>query len=88
MYHAVTRDWIANEIFRRVEPQKRTMGEYLSQELPDIDIHIGLHDQEAQDRVVDLKNMSGFVRDLYTSSSSRIGFNSAFDYIRVAKRII
>lgn len=28
-YHAFSRDWIANEIFRRVEPQKRTMGEYL-----------------------------------------------------------
>lgn len=26
MYHAITRDWITNEIFRRVEPQGRTMG--------------------------------------------------------------
>ena len=28
-YHAVTRDWITNEIFRRVEPNGRTMGEYM-----------------------------------------------------------
>jgi CubicO group peptidase (beta-lactamase class C family) len=28
-YHPITRDWISNEIFRRVEPQGRTMGEYL-----------------------------------------------------------
>ena len=32
----MTRDWILNEIFRRVEPNKRTMGEYLEQELKDI----------------------------------------------------
>ena len=28
-YHAVTRDLISNEIFRRVEPKGRTMGEYI-----------------------------------------------------------
>lgn len=28
-YHAVCRDWIANEIFRRVDPEGRTMGELL-----------------------------------------------------------
>ena len=33
LYHAWTRDWISNEIFRRVEPQGRTMGEYSKQEL-------------------------------------------------------
>ena len=27
-YHAITRGWIANEIFRRVEPTGRTMGEF------------------------------------------------------------
>lgn len=45
-YHAITKDWIANEIFRRVEPNGRTMGEYLQQEvipiLGDDGIHIGL----------------------------------------------
>ena len=32
-YHALTKDWISNEIFRRVEPQGRTMGEYFHQEI-------------------------------------------------------
>ena len=32
-YHAMTRDWITNEIFRRVEPQGRTMAEYFEQEI-------------------------------------------------------
>ena len=26
MYHAITRDWISNEIFRRVENNGKTMG--------------------------------------------------------------
>ena len=33
VYHSFTRDWIANEIFRRVEPKGRTMGEYFQQEI-------------------------------------------------------
>lgn len=32
-YHAVTKDWITNEIFRRIEPEGRTMGEYFQQEI-------------------------------------------------------
>jgi len=32
-YHATTRDWISNEIFRRVEQKGRTMGEYLKEEI-------------------------------------------------------
>jgi hypothetical protein len=32
-YHATSRDYILNEIFRRVEPKGRTTGEYLREEL-------------------------------------------------------
>tara|TARA_R110002124_G_scaffold9535_3_gene48836 strand:+ start:6562 stop:7866 length:1305 start_codon:yes stop_codon:yes gene_type:complete len=32
-YHAVTRGWIANELFRRVDPQGRTMGEFLREDI-------------------------------------------------------
>ena len=28
-YHAVTRGWIVNEVFRRIDPENRTIGEYL-----------------------------------------------------------
>lgn len=34
-YHALCKDLITNEIFRRVEPQGRTMGEYFHQEIKD-----------------------------------------------------
>jgi CubicO group peptidase (beta-lactamase class C family) len=32
-YHAVTRGWILNEIFRRVDPASRTIGEFLRDDL-------------------------------------------------------
>ncbi len=33
MYHAVTRGFIANEIFRRIEPDGKTMGEVLREKI-------------------------------------------------------
>lgn len=48
-YHAITRGWIANEVFRRVEPSGRTMGQFLREEIStplEIDVYIGLHDHE------------------------------------------
>ncbi|MDA1075726.1 MAG: serine hydrolase, partial [Proteobacteria bacterium] len=48
-YHAITRGWIANEVFRRVEPAGRTMGQFLREEVSQplgIDVHIGLNDDE------------------------------------------
>jgi CubicO group peptidase (beta-lactamase class C family) len=52
-YHAITRGWIANEVFRRVEPLGRTMGEFLRDEISaplGADVYIGLRDDEI-DRV-------------------------------------
>ena len=48
-YHAITRGWVANELFRRVEPQGRTMGEYLRSEICaplEADVFIGVNDEE------------------------------------------
>jgi hypothetical protein len=48
-YHGVSRDWISNEIFRRLEPNNRTMGEYLRDELSSkhkIDIICGCKPEE------------------------------------------
>lgn len=50
-YHAITRGWIANEVFRRVEPNGRTMGEFLRTEISEplgIDVYIGLKDEELE----------------------------------------
>jgi CubicO group peptidase (beta-lactamase class C family) len=48
-YHAITRGWIANEVFRRVEPSGRTMGQFLREEVSTplgLDVFIGLQDHE------------------------------------------
>jgi hypothetical protein len=42
-YHGVSKDWIANEIFRRVEPSGRTFGEFFEQEIQDqleLDVYV------------------------------------------------
>lgn len=48
-YHAITRGWIANEIFRRVDPAGRTIGEYLREEISEpigADAVIGVQEAE------------------------------------------
>ncbi len=50
-YHAITRGWIANEVFRRVDPEGRTMGQFLREEVSKplgADVHIGLHEHELE----------------------------------------
>ena len=32
-YHALTRGWVANEIFRRADKRKRTLGEFLAEDV-------------------------------------------------------
>ena len=47
----MTRGFIANEIFRRIEPQGRTMGEYLREEISQplaADVYLGLQDAEIE----------------------------------------
>ncbi len=46
-YHAMTRGWIANELFRRVDPDGRTIGEYLRDDLCgplQADVVVGVQD--------------------------------------------
>jgi len=48
-YHAVTRGWIINELFRRVDPDGRTVGEWLRAEVSDpigADAFIGVTEEE------------------------------------------
>jgi CubicO group peptidase (beta-lactamase class C family) len=48
-YHAVTRGWIVNELFRRVDPAGRTIGEFLREDISvplQADAYIGLRREE------------------------------------------
>ena len=48
-YHAVTRGWIVNEVFRRIDPAGRTIGEFLREEISgplEADAIIGVQESE------------------------------------------
>ena len=48
-YHTFTKDMLANEVFRRVEPNGRTMGEYFAQEMKEqhgFDVYITMAENE------------------------------------------
>ena len=59
-YHAMTRGWIVNEVFRRVDPAGRTLGEYLAEEISgplNADVVVGLNDAQLR-RVSDITPLS------------------------------
>lgn len=50
-YHAITRGWIVNELFRRVDPEGRTVGEYLREEISgplEADAYVGIREEELE----------------------------------------
>jgi CubicO group peptidase (beta-lactamase class C family) len=53
-YHAITLGWYESELIRQVDPQHRTLGRFLADEIAkplDLDFHIGLTDSVDRDRV-------------------------------------
>lgn len=81
MYHAM-RDILTNEIFRRVEPRGRTMGEYLREEFAmDFDIHIGVTKKDEQ-RLYDMRNVSMFkgIKDMSSPAPERYVSFSAGEF--------
>ena len=50
-YHALTRGWIVNEVFRRVDPAGRTIGEFLREDISqplNADAMIGVEEHELE----------------------------------------
>jgi CubicO group peptidase (beta-lactamase class C family) len=48
-YHALTRGWIVNEVFRRVDPEGRSIGEYLREDISQplaVDAIIGVKQED------------------------------------------
>jgi len=59
-YHAITRGWIVNEIFRRIDPAGRTIGEFLREDISEpllADVIIGVREAEL-DRISDVSPLS------------------------------
>lgn len=59
IYHSITKDCILNEVFRRVEPEGRTMGEYMQHViLPEFGCDIYLRmDPETFPRIAKYKDV-------------------------------
>ena len=52
-YHALTRGWIVNELFRRIDPAGRTIGEFLRADIREplnVDVIVGLREDELSRR--------------------------------------
>lgn len=85
-YHAVTRGWIANELFRRVDLEGRTMGEFLRRDISlplGVDVVIGVNESELA-RKVDFESL-GFGAHLLHSMKpkflKRKVFHNVFELI-------
>lgn len=75
-YHALTRGWIANEVFRRVDPAGRTIGEFLREEVAgplEADVKIGLRESERPrvSRVVPLGLLYQFLQSFLPRALGR-----------------
>ena len=71
-YHALTRGWIVNEVFRRVDPAGRTIGEFLREDLSgplQADVHIGVTTENLP-RITQVKTL-GFGYQLLQSLKPR-----------------
>ena len=61
-YHAITRGWVINEVFRRVDPAGRTIGEFLREDISgpmEADAIVGVKEEEL--KRVKKVSMLGFV---------------------------
>jgi len=89
-YHALTRGWIVNELFRRVDPQGRTIGEFLREEVSgplDADVVIGVREQEMA-RVSGVR-MLGFGYQLLQSLVPRfLGRRIVHNVFQILSRLI
>ena len=66
-YHGLTRGWILNEIVRRVDPQNRTIGEILENEISINGVHCGISEAQIKNTtVLKAKPFSWLIRQCFT----------------------
>jgi CubicO group peptidase (beta-lactamase class C family) len=89
-YHAMTRGWIVNELFRRVDPAGRTIGEYLRDELSiplAADVAVGLDENQLQR--VSKVTLLGFGTHILESLKPRwLGRRVLHNFLQLMARII
>jgi CubicO group peptidase (beta-lactamase class C family) len=89
-YHALTRGWIVNEVFRRVDPAGRTIGEFLREEISrplNADAVIGVKEHEMK-RVSKVRAL-GFGYQLLQSLKPRfLGRRIVHNFFQILGRLI
>ena len=89
-YHAVTRGWIVNEVFRRVDPAGRTIGEFLRQDISEplqADAIIGLREEELT-RVSRVSPLGFGFQFLESLKPRFMGRKIVHNFFQIVKRII
>ena len=89
-YHAITRGWILNEVFRRADPAGRTMGEFYDEEIRrplDADVIIGVREAELA-RVVNVKPLGFLFMFLQSLLPAALGRKIKHHFFQIAARLL
>jgi len=94
-YHTITRGWVANEIFRRVHPEGKTIGEFVDEKIArplEADIYIGVPASRENDYVpvheFELKKM---IKESLKPASSRgisLGFLELMKTLNMFRKML
>ena len=89
-YHAITRGWILNEVFRRVDPAGRTIGEFYDEEIRrplDADVIIGVREAEFG-RIVKVKPLGFLFLFLQSLMPRVLGRKITHHFFQIVARIL
>merc|ERR1712087_586092 len=94
-YHAITRGWVANEIFRRVHPEGKTIGEFVDEKIArplEADIYIGVPASKEQDYVpVHEFKLKKMIKESLKPASSRaisLGFLELMKTLNMFRKLV
>jgi CubicO group peptidase (beta-lactamase class C family) len=89
-YHALTRGWIVNEVFRRVDPRGRSIGEFLREEISrplEVDAIIGVKEEELG-RISKVKPLGFLFEFLESLKPKFLGRRVVHNIFQILGRII
>jgi CubicO group peptidase (beta-lactamase class C family) len=89
-YHAITRGWILNEVFRRVDPAGRTIGEFYDEEIRrplEADVIIGVREAELG-RIVKVKPLGFRFQFLQSLKPRALGRKITHHFFQIVGRIL
>ncbi|MBT8140011.1 MAG: beta-lactamase family protein [Gammaproteobacteria bacterium] len=89
-YHALTRGWIVNEVFRRVDPAGRTIGEFLREQVSgplDADVMVGVKAEDMQ-RIAPVHLLSPGRQLLESLKPNFLGRGIVHNFFQIMRRLI